>query len=224
MEARRLSFGESLFDLDTEEETGGIISASPPQRLPSKGHVLEQELTHQAQKRRAGTSGLDRNGATDEDATDEEDFVALNERALKRFHLSKSIVSLPTSDFHSQEQKQPPHPTKRQQDWSKVTKIPRKTLQSSLTTLSLVTASPTREYGLELERSCSPLTNCPIMERNRSWNNGSTVVDQSQPMTISNSSSILTNTKAPNPRATEAKDLNTDELECASVLAGLGWG
>ncbi|KAI8362484.1 hypothetical protein B0O80DRAFT_435994 [Mortierella sp. GBAus27b] len=216
MKARQLSFGTSLFESDPEDE-----NRSTPPRLPSKGHEFEQ-LSHQAQKRRAGTSEPDHSSrTTDGDETDEEDFVALNERALKRLNLTKSIVSKSAADSRPQErgpQQQPPQPIKHRQDWSRL-KLHQKSLKSSLSAFSLVTSSPTREYGLELDRSSSSLPNCPIIEKNRTWNSGSTMDQQS---TITGTSSG--HPKVSDPRSTDEKNLNMDELECASVLAGLGWG
>jgi hypothetical protein len=222
MKARRLSIGNSLFDPDTGKE-GPAVPSSLPQRVASRELQVEQGLSHQAQKRRAGTSEPDCTGITDGDETDEEDFVALNERVLKRLNLSKSVVSSQLGDSCPQEQRQQQQLLSPKKDLSRAATIPQMSLKSPLSTLSLVTSSPTREYGLELERSHSPLSNYPIMERNRTWNNGSTVDHQTMNTNTSDSGSS-TNTKALNARSAEAKDLDMDELECASVLAGLGWG
>lgn len=218
MKARRLSIGNSLFDSDTDKEGRAMLSTLPP-RVSSREPQAEQGLSHQAQKRRAGTSEPDCTGAADGDETDEEDFVALNERVLKRLNLSKSVVSTQRGDSRPQEQQLLKH----KNDCGKASTVP---LKSPLSTLFLATSSPTREYGIELERSQSPLTNYPIMERNRTRNNGSTVDHPHQSMNTNSNSDggSLTNTKASNARSAEAKDLNMDELECASVLAGLGWG
>ncbi|KAF8934093.1 hypothetical protein EDD21DRAFT_401491 [Dissophora ornata] len=226
MRARRLSFGKFLFDSDdTDEETFTCdkkSAATPIQRSTSQQECRPiQELTHQAQKRRAGTpvtptSTLGRGQSVDGDETDEEDFVAQNKRAgLKRFNLVQSFVSSTTPPPHSrlQQQQQQQHP--RQQDWSGA-HSPRKSLKSSLSTFSLVTSSPTRQYGFELERSGSPMTNYPILEKNRTWS----AEQQSTVATNGNGVSALSLAGA----TAETKDLNMDELECASVLAGLGWG
>ncbi|KAF9365657.1 hypothetical protein BGX34_009088 [Mortierella sp. NVP85] len=222
MKARRLSIGNSLFDPDTEKE-GPPVPSALPQRVVSRELQVEQGLSHQAQKRRAGTSEPDCTGTTDGDETDEEDFVALNERVLKRLNLSKSVVSSQIGDSRPHEQRKQQQLLSPKKDLSRAATIPQMNLKSPLSTLPLVTSSPTREYGLELERSHSPLSNYPIMERNRTWNNGSTVDHQSANTNTSDSGSS-TNTKALNARSAEAKDLDMDELECASVLAGLGWG
>ncbi|KAK3814095.1 MAG: hypothetical protein J3Q66DRAFT_345613 [Benniella sp.] len=220
--ARRLSIGNPLFDPDTGKE-GPALPSTLPQRVASKERQVEQGSSHQAQKRRAGTSEPDCTGTTGGDETDEEDFVALNERVLKRLNLSKSVVSSQIGDSRPQEQRQQQQPLSPKKDLSRAATIPQMSLKSPLSTLPLVTSSPTREYGLELERSHSPLSNYPIMERNRTWNDGSTVDHQSMNTNTSDSGSS-TNTKALNARSAEAKDLDMDELECASVLAGLGWG
>ncbi|KAF9999003.1 hypothetical protein BGZ79_007353 [Entomortierella chlamydospora] len=266
MRARRLSFGKFLFDSDTEEESREekskdlrMITSSQQQQQHQQPQQRfqhsrsEVKLTHQAQKRRAGStmsgvsSPVERAQSVDlevdGDETDDEDFVvvAQNQRALKRFDLSKDFASTKTPpssnsvDFkrqHQQLQQQQPQQQQLQHGRNGgVNKMPRMNLKSSLSTLSLVTSSPTREYALELERSRSPLTSCPILERNRIWNNGVTAVEQtsgpSSPTT--NFSTIATAAAAaaaggPALPSTETKDLNMDELECASVLAGLGWG
>ncbi|KAF9353887.1 hypothetical protein BGX26_008361 [Mortierella sp. AD094] len=278
MRARRLSFGKFLFDSDTEEESreeksedSGMIPSSQQQfqqqqrQLQQKVHHnrSEAKLTHQAQKRRAGStmsgvsSPVERGQSVDVEAdgdeTDDEDFVAQNQRALRRFDLSKNFASTKTPPSFSpvgfkrqhqqyqlqqqyQHQQQQSQQQQLQHDWNGgVNKMPRKSLKSSLSTLSLVTSSPTREYALELEHSHSPLTSYPILERNRIWSNGVTTM-----MTVERSSSptssttnlsttattTITTTTAAGPAlpSTETKDLNMDELECASVLAGLGWG
>ncbi|KAF9116688.1 hypothetical protein BGX27_000070 [Mortierella sp. AM989] len=263
MRARRLSFGKFLFDSDTEEEESRGEKSKEPrsthhhqhqlqvQRFPHKlqHHRSEIKLTHQAQKRRVGstTSGVsspvERGQSVDGDETDEEDFVAQNHRALKRFGFSKSFSSSAATttttttttitaaavapvDFKRQQQQYQLQHQRHDQSGG-AQKLPRKSLKSTLSTLSLVTSSPTREYALELERSHSPLTNYPILERNRTWNNGTIVstVEQSpspiSPTTCATGVSAIIPSFLP---GTETKDLNMDELECASVLAGLGWG
>ncbi|KAF9168142.1 hypothetical protein BGX20_011393 [Mortierella sp. AD010] len=264
MRARRLSFGKFLFDSDTEKESreekskdSRMITTSQQQQelqqSQQKFHHSRSdvELTHQAQKRRAGStisgasSPVERAQSVDVEAdgdeTDDEDFVAVaqNQRALKRFELSKgfSSVKIPPSSNpadlkrqRQQSQLQQPQPQPQQHGRNGgVNKMPRMNLKSSLSTLSLVTSSPTREYALELERSRSPLTSCLILERNRIWSNGVTTVEQTSGPTspTTNFSTIATAAAAAGGPAlpnTETKDLNMDELECASVLAGLGWG
>ncbi|KAG0351064.1 hypothetical protein BGZ54_003434 [Gamsiella multidivaricata] len=209
MRARRLSFGKFLFDSDTDEEIWDKSRLSLTNQ--------QQELTHQAQKRRAGTPATPtatiRDQSVDGDETDEEDFRALvNQRTMKRFNLSKALKSSPSAS---------PSPSQRQQDWSGTHKVPRKSLKSSLSTLSLATSSPTREYALELERSRSPLTSYPILERNRTWSPATSgtaaTVEQI------GSGTMVQESATTEGSSTETKDLNMDELECASVLAGLGW-
>ncbi|KAF9087314.1 hypothetical protein BGX23_008213 [Mortierella sp. AD031] len=217
MRARRLSIGKYLFDSDTEDERRNRTSTSSrkhvqqsqqqPARFPSR-----EELTHQAQKRTARAQMTSTNG----DETDEEDF---REQAKKRLSMAKKFATAKSFDLgmnhHHHHQYQHQHPRQRQHsqdNWSGVHKMPRKGLRPSMSTMSLVTSSPTREYGLELEQaSRGPPTSFPIMERNRSWG-GVHSVDKP-------SSSPLSG-------ATPAKpdDMNMDEIECANVLAGLGWG
>ncbi|KAF8983202.1 hypothetical protein BGZ46_010664 [Entomortierella lignicola] len=277
MRARRLSFGKFLFDSDTEQEyrkersnESGLIPQqrqrqSQDQRSTPKVYHQrsESKLTHQAQKRRAGstsTSGVSspvergQSVEVDGDETDEEDFVAQNQRSLNRFGYSKSFpstkptISLSNSvDLKRHEQRhQHQHPylqhqdqKQKQQDCDKnrgMQKMSKRSLKSTLSTLSLVTSSPTREYALELERSHSPLTSYPILERNRTWNNGVTSMSLDRQTSSPSSPTSPTSPTSPNTTttsassvssilpSTETKDLNMDELECASVLAGLGWG
>ncbi|KAF9131156.1 hypothetical protein BGX30_013211 [Mortierella sp. GBA39] len=212
MRARRLSIGQNLFDSDTEEEKRSKAST------PSWKHVQQQQqqqeprpfpsrktLTHQAQKRTARTHMTPTNG----DETDEEDF---REQAKKRTSMTKTFaksfdlgIEQKSHQQHSQRQRQ-----HSQDSWSGVHKMPRKVLRTSM---SLITSSPTREYGVELEHASrrSPAS-FPILERNHSWGGVHLGDKSSSPL-----SGVAT-------AAAESDDMNMDEIECANVLAGLGWG
>ncbi|KAF9289765.1 hypothetical protein BGZ68_008729 [Mortierella alpina] len=232
MRARRLSIGQYLFDSDTDEEvTPRKISA-----MSGQHQQQQQPLTHQAQKRGAALDYGDQ--SIDGDETDEEDFIAQNERA-KRLNASKRLPSAMDQRREGRYQHQ------RQQDWSGTRKMPYKALKSSSSTLPQtgVTSSPTREYGLELNersytlshssRGGSPFaSHQSVVDKSRIWNNGSSVAgcqqqeQQQQQQCSQNYTEVsLTALASALPSANgAAKDLNLDELECASVLAGLGWG
>ncbi|KAF9915395.1 hypothetical protein BX616_006252 [Lobosporangium transversale] len=250
MRARRLSIGKTLFDSEeTDEETDDERSVQTPSIQRALNNMdrsfgppnLDQELTHQAQKRRAGSvvsttststtidqhHGHSPSENVDGDETDEEDFVLLlqKQRARKQQDqqkqqhpqmakklglvksISKTVLSPSpiSTDFNHRQHR-----------------VSSKCLKTSLSTLSLVTSSPTRDYGLELERSRSPLTSYPIIEKNRTWNSGLSTVEQQE--CNAKATCIEMNIDKPASPATETKDLNMDELECANVLAGLGWG
>ncbi|KAF9196020.1 hypothetical protein BGZ50_002528 [Haplosporangium sp. Z 11] len=213
MRARRLSIGKYLFDSDTDEEPPRVKATMPAHRSVQQ---QQSELTYQAQKRQTATTGtLNRNQPVDIDGdeTDEEDFVALNERVKKR--LNSTVTSFSHMDFKRQPQQQScQHP----QDWSAAHRTPIKCLKNSLSTLSLVAPTPTRGYGLGLDQShSSPMSHFhSSLERNHAWNG-----PKSESQSIGGSSPTASGTLPPNP--TNTGDLNMDELECASVLAGLGW-
>ncbi|KAG0017573.1 hypothetical protein BGZ82_000718 [Podila clonocystis] len=78
-------------------------------------------------------------------------------------------------------------------------------------TLNQAASSPTREYGIELEQSQG--RGLQILERDRSL-----PASTSRAKDDTGSSNTVA-TKSPTP-----ENLNLDELECANVLAGLGWG
>ncbi|KAF8937260.1 hypothetical protein BGZ47_009117 [Haplosporangium gracile] len=211
MRARRLSIGQNLFDSDTEDEMQSKTSTPPWKRVQQQQQQQQdlcsfpsrKALTHQAQKRTARTQMT----PTNSDETDEEDF---QEQAKKRASMAKTFAK--SLDLRM-EQKSQHHQRQRQhsQDsWSGVHKMPRKVLRTSM---SLITSSPTREYGVELEHASrrSPAS-FPILERNHSWG-GLLPADKL--------SSPLSGTAA---AAAESDDMNMDEIECANVLAGLGWG
>ncbi|KAF9435723.1 hypothetical protein BGZ76_005662 [Entomortierella beljakovae] len=232
MRARRLSIGRFLFDSDTEEEAQPE-KPSYLERSPNRQQQQQQQqqrsgavLSYQAQKRRAGStmsmsgtsSPVDRarsvvgddDNEVDGDETDEEDFRQLGQART----WSPSAASL---DYKRHKQS----PLQGRERGGGVHRFQGKSLKSTLSTLSLVASSPTREYGLELERGQSPLTNFPILERNRTWNNNNS--NNGHIMTGSPVTSMATERVAGRD-TTEQKDLNMDELECANVLAGLGWG
>ncbi|KAG0374923.1 hypothetical protein BGX24_009754 [Mortierella sp. AD032] len=217
MRARRLSIGKNIFDSDTEDDKGDKTSAI------SHSHVQQQHqqqqhqqeprpfpsrraLTHQAQKRTAKAQMTPTNG----DETDEEDF---REQAKKRLSMTKKFTTAKTFDL-GMGQKQHQHQQQRQRqhsqdNWSGVHKMPCKVLRTSM---SLITSSPTREYGLEVEHaSRGSSVSFPILERNHSWGG---VRPEDKP------SSPLSGAAA----TAETDDMNMDEIECANVLAGLGWG
>ncbi|KAH7036875.1 hypothetical protein BKA57DRAFT_169284 [Linnemannia elongata] len=220
MRARRLTIGQNLFDSDTEDEKRNKVSTSSwkhvqqPQQQQQQQQQHQQEphpfpsrktLTHQAQKRTARAQMTPTNG----DETDEEDF---REQAKKRASLTKTFaksfdlgLEQKSSQQHHQRQRQ-----HSQDSWSGVHKMPRKVLRTSM---SLITSSPTREYGVELEQASRRApASFPILERNHSWG-GVLPADKS--------SSPLSGVAA---AAVESDDMNMDEIECANVLAGLGWG
>ncbi|KAG0263756.1 hypothetical protein BG011_008082 [Mortierella polycephala] len=215
MRARRLSIGKYLFDSDTDGESPQVKATMPAHRLMQQQQ--QSELTYQAQKRQVATAGtLNHNQSADIDGdeTDEEDFVALNERVKKR--LNSTATSFSHMDFKRQPQQQSyQHP----QDWSATHRTPIKCLKNSLSTLSLVAFNPTREYGLGLDQSHgSPMSHFhPGLERNHAWDGPKSEPQQS----MGGNPSTASGTLSPNPANTG--DLNMDELECASVLAGLGW-
>ncbi|KAG9325661.1 hypothetical protein KVV02_001145 [Mortierella alpina] len=231
MRARRLSIGQYLFDSDTDEEV------TPRRTSTVSGQQQQQQqqaLTHQAQKRGAALDYGDQ--SVDGDETDEEDFIALN--ASKRF--LSSMAQGREGRYQHQ----------RQQDWSGTHKMPHKALKSSPSTFPRtgVTSSPTREYGLELNersytlahssRGSSPFaSHQPVVDKSRIWTNGSGAAgcqqqeqrsqqqqQQQQQCSQDYTEASLTALASALPSAIGTKDLNLDELECASVLAGLGWG
>ncbi|KAF9121065.1 hypothetical protein BGW39_010868 [Mortierella sp. 14UC] len=217
MRARRLSIGKNIFDSDTEDDNRSKTSAIPHNHVQQQQQQQQEPrpspsrrpMTHQAQKRTAKAHMTPTNG----DETDEEDF---REQAKKRLSMTKKFATAKTFDLgmgpkqqpyqHQQQQRQRQHS---QDSWSGVHKMPRKVLRASM---SLITSSPTREYGVELEHASrgSP-TSFPILERNHSWG-GVRPEDKS--------SSPLSGAAA----TAETDDMNMDEIECANVLAGLGWG
>lgn len=143
---------------------------------------------------------------TNGDETDEEDF---REQAKKRASITKTFaksfdLGMEQKSYQQHHQRQRQHS---QDSWSGVHKMPRKVLRTSM---SLITSSPTREYGVELEQASrrSPAS-FPILERNHSWGGAD---KPSSPL-----SGVAT-------AAAESDDMNMDEIECANVLAGLGWG
>lgn len=142
------------------------------------------------------------------DETDEEDF---REQAKKRASMTKSFAK--SFDLGTEQKSLQQHQRQRQhsQDsWSGVHKMPRKVLRTSM---SLITSSPTREYGVELEHSSrSSPTGFPIRERNHSWGGIHPTDKLSSPLSGAATAVV------------EADDMNMDEIECANVLAGLGWG
>ncbi|KAF9966731.1 hypothetical protein BGZ70_001465 [Mortierella alpina] len=236
MRARRLSIGQYLFDSDTDEEIAPRrISATSGQQQQQQ----QQPLTHQAQKRGAALDYGDQ--SVDGDETDEEDFIAQNERA-KRLNAPKRF--LPSMD-HGLEGR---YHHQRQQDWSGTHKMPHKALKLSPSTFPRtgVTSSPTREYGLELNersyalshssRGSSPFaSHQSVVDKGRMWNNGSdnagcrqqeqlSQQQQQQQCSPNHTEASLTALASALPSASGTKDLNLDELECANVLAGLGWG
>ncbi|KAI1321443.1 hypothetical protein EDD11_005134 [Mortierella claussenii] len=265
MRARRLSFGKSLFDSDDTDEDENLVFRRMGAKSFSKMYrhhpadLLHQDffMTHQAQKRRAGsavsvessitTATLSRHPSptrndnddghkddVDGDETDEEDFVKMQrQRALKQANLSKRFTPVKTNGLNSSNI----HSTsavdfKRLHSLSQhVYKLPRKSLKSSLSTLSLATtSSPTRQYGIELERSHSPMaiSSYSTMERNRTSSLGeSTIMTESATNSTTTAMDVgpATTMTTENAATTaEKKDLDMDELECANVLAGLGWG
>ncbi|KAG0208749.1 hypothetical protein BGX28_000370 [Mortierella sp. GBA30] len=238
MRARRLSIGKYLFDSDTEEEVmirkpnsaSGQQRSMQHQQPQQQWQQQQQSLTHQAQKR-----GATLDQSVDGDETDEEDFIAQNERAKLLNGAKRFVSSLDQRYERRSYQNQHQH----QQDWSGTYKMPRKALKSTHSTFSLAgaTSSPTREYGLELnERPCSrshiphdasPFTvNHPhsVLDRSRTRSSGSGQQQQQQHHPASNGGASLTSLASALPSTNCTKDLNLDELECASVLAGLGWG
>ncbi|KAF9951313.1 hypothetical protein BGZ72_007148 [Mortierella alpina] len=232
MRARRLSIGQYLFDSDTDEE----VTPRRTSDLSGQQQQQQQPLTHQAQKRGAALDYGDK--SVDGDETDEEDFIAQNER-VKRLNASKRCLSSmdPGRDGRYQHQ--------RQQDWSGSHKMSHKALKSSPATFPRtgVTSSPVREYGLELNegsytlshssRGNSPFANHQsVVDKSRMWNSGSGAAgchqheqqSQQQHYSQNYTEASLTALATALPSANGTKDLNLDELECASVLAGLGWG
>ncbi|KAG0278523.1 hypothetical protein BGZ95_003792 [Linnemannia exigua] len=216
MRARRLSIGKNIFDSDTEDDKRDNISAISDSHVQQQQHHQQEPrpfpsrraLTHQAQKRTAMAQMTPTNG----DETDEEDF---REQAKKRLSMTKKFTTAKTFDLGLGQKHQPhQHQQQRQRqhsqdNWSGVHKMPCKVLRTSM---SLITSSPTREYGLELEHASrgSPV-GFPILERNHSWGG---LRPEDKP------SSPLSGAAA----TAETDDMNMDEIECANVLAGLGWG
>ncbi|CAO3567655.1 unnamed protein product [Mortierella alpina] len=234
MRARRLSIGQYLFDSDTDEEVAPRrISAMSGEQQQQQQQ--QQSLTHQAQKR--GVVLYHGDQSVDGDETDEEDFIAQNERA-KRLNASKRFLS---STDHGLEGR---YHHQRQQDWSGTHKMPHKALKLSPSTFPRtgVTSSPTREYGLELNersyalshssRGSSPFaSHQSVVDKSRMWNSGSDIAGcqqqeqhQQQQCSPSYTEASLTALASALPSANGTKDLNLDELDCAKVLAGLGWG
>ncbi|KAF9563432.1 hypothetical protein EC968_004842 [Mortierella alpina] len=237
MRARCLSIGQYLFDSDTDDEV--MPRRTNPMSVQQQQQQQEQQtLTHQAQKRSAA---LDYGEASaDGDETDEEDFIAQNER-VKQLNASKQFLASMDQGREGRYQHQ------RQQDWSGAHKMPHKALKLSPSTFprASVTSSPTREYGLELNersyalshssRGSSPFaSHQPVVDKSRLWNSGPGTAgcqqqeqqpqQQQQQCPHDYTEASLTALASALPSANGTKDLNLDELECASVLAGLGWG
>ncbi|KAF9899660.1 hypothetical protein EC991_008515 [Linnemannia zychae] len=215
MRARRLSIGKNIFESDTEDDNTSKTSAIPHNHVQQQQQQQEprpfpsrRPLTHQAQKRTTRAQMTPTNG----DETDEEDF---REQAKKRLSMSKKFATVKTFDLGMgpkqqpyQQQQQHRQRQHSQDSWSGVHKMPRKVLRASM---SLITSSPTREYGVELQHAShgSP-TSFPILERNHSWAGVRPCDKSSSPLPVA--------------ATAEADDMNMDEIECANVLAGLGWG
>ncbi|KAF9930316.1 hypothetical protein FBU30_000662 [Linnemannia zychae] len=212
MRARRLSIGQNIFDSDAEDER---YTKSPKTNVQQHHQQQQQEtysfpsrrpLTHQAQKRTARAQMTPTNG----DETDEEDFRELAKKPLnitKKFAATKSFdLSIEHQRSHEQHQRQRQHP---QDSWSGIHKMPRKVLR---TAMPLITSSPTREYGFELEHASRNLSaGCPVLEKNQS-------------RSIYSSDKPLSPLSEVDSTVAETDDMNMDEIECANVLAGLGWG
>ncbi|KAG0094881.1 hypothetical protein BGZ93_006656 [Podila epicladia] len=168
-----------------------------PSALPSRYH---SSLAPQGQKRRARTpitkttTGI--RAQCPESDDDETDEDVFFRSTFRREQLKKRL-SNPMAQLSSNKIQK--------QGWQGSMKAHRRA------TLNQVASLPTREYGVELEQSQG--LGLQILERNRSL--PATTFEAKEDTDASNTVA----TKSPTP-----ENLNLDELECANVLAGLGWG
>jgi len=232
--ARRLSIGKYLFDSETDEDATDD-ALSPPARQARKRRVQASPAPSGSLTISARADGDSEDG----DETDEEDFVAQSAHVKKRLTLTPIRG---TFESPSSRHRFVAHPLSQQSGWESHYRNmdPRtKSLKSSLSTLSLAGSSPPggRDFGGHSLGG----PHGPILERNRTWG-GSGGSGRGLPPTSSTFSSprktVETHTSAahklshshpgsrissPSSPARVPQDLNLDELECASVLAGLGW-
>ncbi|KAG0335502.1 hypothetical protein BG000_007464 [Podila horticola] len=168
-----------------------------PPVLPSRYH---SSLAPQGQKRRARTPITKATTGSrvhcPESDDDETDEDVFFSSTFRREQLKKRLSNPMTQMSTNKIQKQ---------GWHGSLKAHRRA------TLNQVASSPTREYGIELEQSQG--LGLQILERDRSLPTSASVAkeDTGESNTVA--------TKSPTP-----ENLNLDELECANVLAGLGWG
>ncbi|KAG0052585.1 hypothetical protein BGZ83_002410 [Gryganskiella cystojenkinii] len=229
--ARRLSIGKYLFDSETDEDATDD-ALSPP---------TKQQYRQQSQKRRVRPSpapAMDREDSVDGDETDEDDFVAALSAAAA--HAKKRLALATSSRLEDRQW------NGQQQQFKRIATPTRKSLKASLSTLSLVglSASPPPS-GSDFGQSY------PALERNRTWNGSlpptSTIFSSprktpAEPSYNSDHSrsnhgsrvnsnhgsrvgspSLSTSPSGASSAPHIPQSLNLDELECASVLAGLGW-
>ncbi|KAF9298679.1 hypothetical protein BGZ74_009278 [Mortierella antarctica] len=168
-----------------------------PPVLPSRYH---SSLAPQGQKRRARTpitkATTGSRAQCPESDDDETDEDVFFRSTFRREQLKKRLSNPMTQLSTNKIQKQ---------GWHGSLKAHRRA------TLNQVASLPTREYGVELEQSQG--LGLQILERNRSL--PTSTFEAKEDTGASNTDA----TKSPTP-----ENLNLDELECANVLAGLGWG
>lgn len=178
-----------------------LFDSDTDECAPALASRCYPSLTPQGQKRRARTpitkaTPLGGRAPSPESDDDETDEDVFFSSTFRREQLKKRLSSPMTQLSTNKIQKQ---------GWHGSLKVHRKV------TLNQVAPSPTREYGIQLEQSQGPPSFS--LEKNRHLPT-STCSEMKEGTGAS--SAIFTK---PSP-----ENLNLDELECANVLAGLGWG
>ncbi|KAG0348004.1 hypothetical protein BG004_006380 [Podila humilis] len=201
LKARTLSFGGTLFHSDTDESPATVTSSS--RHGSQSSHVLKRRAqTRISRPTVLHVSDHSSDTETDNDKTDEEVFIHSN---VRREQLSKRCSS-PSAQLSPN--------TTQKHGWHSPYLVQKRA------TLNQVATAPTREYGIELERS---------QEQNAAPSMGHTwhQPDINQPPSAVDYEAC---DASPDDDAVETKidahsikGLNMDELECANVLAGLGW-
>ncbi|KAF9404471.1 hypothetical protein BGZ94_004153, partial [Podila epigama] len=199
--ARRLSIGRYLFDSDTDECSDADIHPSLRPSFRPQSHKRRSRTP----AARATTTSLVPSAveaSPDGDETDDDlYFRNSNRKELKKRLSSNSIAHLSPNKVQKQ-------------DWHEKA--------SHRMTLSQVAASPTREYGLELEKQQRPRV---LEGTEQHLEQCFTVYPQAQPLIAVDDMTLQGQRRdSTETQVVPSKELNMDELECASVLVGLGWG
>ncbi|KAF9389372.1 hypothetical protein CPC16_005827 [Podila verticillata] len=177
-----------------------LFDSDTDEHAPALVSRYYPSLAPQGQKRRARTpiakaTPLGGRAPSPESDDDETDEDVFFSSTFRREQLKKRLSSPMTQLSTNKIQKQ---------GWQGSLKAHRRV------TLNQVAPLPTREYGIQLEQSQGPL---------------SFSLEKSRQLPTSTFSETKEGTGASNTIFTKPppENLNLDELECANVLAGLGW-
>ncbi|GJJ73488.1 hypothetical protein EMPS_05846 [Entomortierella parvispora] len=232
--ARRLSIGKYLFDSETDEDATDD-ALSPPSRQARKRRVRASPAPSTSLTTLAGGDKESEDG----DETDEEDFLAQSAHVKKRLTLTptRGTFESPNSRHRLVAHHLSLQPGREGHYRNMDSRT--KSLKTSLSTLSLAGSSPSAVRDFGGHSLDGP--DGPTLERNRTWSGygelgsglppTSTTFSSPRKTVVSHASADIkpshshpgSRISSPSPPARVPRDLNLDELECASVLAGLGW-